>query len=95
MDIKWHDYQKKVAGQAYTIGENTNAALYAGFVRGVVMMLVADRMISLPDGSTVGQWCAVVGNYLDAHPEDWTTTDFLIVVKATVAAWPLGQSATQ
>jgi hypothetical protein len=43
----------------------------------------------MPDGWAVGQSLAVVGRYLDQHPEEWNEQATTLVLKALALSWPL------
>ncbi|MGA2480027.1 MAG: hypothetical protein ABSG63_14845 [Spirochaetia bacterium] len=70
LDVRWHDYQKVILDEYTTHIEAMKAGHYQGLVRGTVAMLIGAGTIRVPDDSTLVHWCAVVGNYLDEHPED-------------------------
>lgn len=65
----------------------THAADYVAFVIGVSDSL-DEKSFCLPEGSTVGQVCAVVAKYLNAHPEEWEKPGYILVAKALKQAFP-------
>jgi len=49
---------------------------------------VADANQNLvPVGATKDQICAIVGKYLESHPEEWTQEGAVIVKKALIKAF--------
>lgn len=62
--------------------------LFMGYVQGVSDAL--DSKICWPAGEEVKlkAVCAIVGNYLEAHPEEWGKSGDVIVLKALKKAYP-------
>lgn len=88
----WLEYKKDEAGSR----SNTFAmGVYVGFVSGVAhtaagISTVCDTSIlriNWPDTATGGQLFAIVGKYLDAHPEKWDLDASLLVITACREAW--------
>ena len=66
---------------------------YQVLFRGTAAILIGVGTIRVRDDSTLVQWCAVVGNCLDDHPEDWTLPDAFIVDESDgghLALWSIG-----
>jgi hypothetical protein len=72
------------------VTEWQNVGLYEGFVMGVVFVGIhhCEYLFSIPDSVTNGQIFAVVGKYLDSHPEEWNKDADRLVVEALQAVWP-------
>ncbi len=86
----WIEYQKSIVNDPGTNWRHEGQ--YDGFVLGVWQLLIAaDRGslgVEIPASATWGQVNAVVGKYLDAHPEEWNDPAIRLVLEAFVAAWP-------
>lgn len=59
-----------------------------GYVSGIAD-IGNGTVFSFPEEATQGQVCAVVGKWIDDHPERWTDTPGLIVATALQSAFPL------
>lgn len=75
-------------GQAITaqiVTDSQEDSLFTGYVCGV-----ADSLwnLSYPTGVTIGQLCAIVGKYLEEHPEKLHLSGSLLVISAFNEAFP-------
>jgi hypothetical protein len=88
----WRLYQEyikmKPKGATLNIDSHTVniAHHYIGYVIGVVDARV--RTLHVPDGVTSGELCTIVGQYLDAHPNELKQNGAELVVKAMRGAFP-------
>ncbi len=64
------------------------AAYCSGAVHGVADVLDAFDLVSLPDGSSVGQLTRVVEKYLREHPEKLADRDTNLIAYALKEAFP-------
>ncbi len=64
------------------------AGMFRGCVVGVALMASREETVSIPDDASFAQIASVVGNYLDAHPEQWNYSAAQLVVEALHAVWP-------
>lgn len=82
----WNEYQRtsnnSMVGDAYMSG------VYTGFVMGAILVPGAEGYLSVPPSATVGQWCAVVGKYLENNPQEWNLPAIRSVLEAAYAVWP-------
>lgn len=87
---KWISYQRVSASNPnLDQSEVLNAGFYLGFVYGASTVAALDGWFNMPDGWAVGQSLAVVGRYLDQHPEEWNEQATTLVIKALALAWPV------
>jgi hypothetical protein len=82
--IGWREHQKLISGQDGDIMEATEFTAYAIGVSDALNGIAFE----IPKRATRDQVCVVVGRYLDAHPESWTSRGSDIVVAALKAAFP-------
>ena len=80
----WIEYQKSnPPGNQFAVG------FYMGFVLGVSRVLFEPfEVVSFPEGVSNAQILAVVGKYLDEHPEKWNEESEMLVFDALAEAWP-------
>ena len=73
----WREHQKIVNSQ---VGERNYmlASRFVGYVTGVVDA----RSKGVPVGATIDQICAIVGRYLENHPDEWNEVGSILVEKA-------------
>ena len=83
----WTSYQNAHNGQTIPWPAMVNEQGYVAFVLAAAEVMYAADWLALAN-TTPGQWFAVVGNYLDAHPELWTASGDVLVYHALYAAWP-------
>ncbi len=83
----WTNYQKAIDGTA-TDTEAVGGGVYEGFVMGAVRVMQEEKILLIPDSVTFGQWCVVVGKYLDDHPEKWNSGAEVLVLSAMGEVWP-------
>jgi hypothetical protein len=83
----WQAQQKSLNGQTMTPEDHVNALMYMGFVLGASHVMVTAGWI-YPSVGTVGQDLAVVGKYLENHPEQWNEFAEVLVYRALYAVWP-------
>ena len=80
----WQCYQKTSFANHE---EAAKSSIYTGFVSsGAQVMLDAGWISAF--GMTYGQMAAVVGKYLDDHPEQWNLPAEVLVYRALYAVWP-------
>jgi len=65
-----------------------NAKEYGAFVLGAGSVMVTVDWIVFVPNTTYGQWFAIVGKYLDNHPEQWNLQPQVLVYLALSAVWP-------
>ena len=83
----WKASQKIEAGDRDVGGaEFLHAGVYAGYIMGFLHG-TADNY-KVPTGASPKQLCAVVGKYLDGHPEKWSEPPYRIVYEALSRAFP-------
>lgn len=75
----WREHQKIMQSQP---GEKNYllASQFVGYVTGVIDAQAEN--LRIPVGATKDQVCAIVGKYLEAHPEEWNKVGSDLVVKA-------------
>ena len=77
----WPSAQKSITNQPTTQLDDWDAGLFSGFVQGAAQVMWDADWLDLT-GTTYAQWSAVVGKYLDAHPEQWNLSAELLVYRA-------------
>lgn|GEM_PF-4090898 len=82
----WGGWQKQ-QNQSATLVDKAFAGEYRGFVAGAVTVMGAVGWLRL-ENTTWGQWFALVGKYLDNHPEEWNAEAVVLVYRALYAVWP-------
>jgi len=82
----WVVYQKDVRGESFRAG------FYLGFVQGIMMGSMGsegnETIFCIPDGVTVGQICAIIGKYLDGHPEEWDRGAYHLIIETMARTYP-------
>ncbi|MGD9843121.1 MAG: Rap1a/Tai family immunity protein [Steroidobacteraceae bacterium] len=75
----WREHQKIMNSQ---VGEKNFmlASAFSGYVRGVAD--TRSEALGVPQGVTGDQICAIVGTYLENHPEEWNDVGSVLVEKA-------------
>jgi hypothetical protein len=63
------------------------SGLFNGYVTGVID--ANPFLYDFPEGVTAGQCCAIVGRFLDAHPERWAESASQLVRDALKEAFPI------
>jgi len=81
MHWAWTSYQKDTAHPGYEIG------YFMGVVSGVVSL--GTGWFDIPEGVSFTQVCAVVGKYVEAHPEMWGESAGYVAVRALRGKWPI------
>jgi hypothetical protein len=82
----WQLYQSyqnmKSKGETSKIDTRTMvvAAHFIGYVTGVAD--ARSSILHVPDGVTSAQLCSIVGQYLEAHPNEWHENGADLIVKA-------------
>jgi Rap1a immunity proteins len=70
----WLEYKSAQARTGKPVND-LMIGLYMGFVAGVLrgtnLVAPSSDPFAIPERVTMDQLCAIVGNYLDAHPEEW------------------------
>jgi Rap1a immunity proteins len=90
----WVKYQQTDSGASVGPADWHSVGLFEGFVISVsesIQVLTASNPklnIDIPPSVTYGQLWAVVGKYLDAHPEQWNWPAYLLVLGALSDTWP-------
>ena len=84
----WQASQRALGGTATGVGDAIDAGTYSGFVWAMEQMGQDQDWFLVPLSSSAGQWEAIVGKYLEAHPEEWNLHADALVYKALVAVWP-------
>ncbi|MEI8102511.1 MAG: Rap1a/Tai family immunity protein [Chlorobium sp.] len=80
----WREYKKLESGQ---VAVDMNIGDYRGYVAGVCD--VCNRwLFTTPEGTTQGQVCAVVGKWLEEHPQRWHEPAMPLVIQALQEAFP-------
>ena len=89
----WIAAQKLHNGKGTLVFDSVvEGAEYMGYVIGVKMAIEekANRLVAIPSTVTNGQIFAVVGSYVNAHPEQWDQRADRIVEMALTSKWPYG-----
>ncbi len=75
----WREHQKIISSVA---GEKDylRASRFIGYVMGVAD--ARSEALDIPMGVTQDQLCAIVGKYLESHPEEWNEIGSALVEKA-------------
>lgn len=82
----WLVFQK---GNDVSLSDADSIGEYRGFVFGVTRVAEYGlKLLDIPNSVTVGQLCAIVGKYLEAHPEKWDTDAALLVISALREFYP-------
>ena len=84
----WRGYQeidRNGAAAAWPAHVDTRG--YQSFIMGAAAVMYDADWLDLA-GVTYGQEFAVVGKYLDEHPEQWNLSAERLVYLALYAAWP-------
>ncbi len=78
------------AGSVKTIysDELNRASTYEGFVLGAARLMQDLQWLDIPVTVSWGQQCAIVGKYLDDHPDQLNLRAEQLVYWALVAKWP-------
>ncbi|MGA2478508.1 MAG: Rap1a/Tai family immunity protein [Spirochaetia bacterium] len=79
----WQSYQKT----SFANQEEAAKSIYTGFVSSGAQVMLDAGWLSA-SGITYGQMAAVVGKYLDDHPEQWNLDAEVLVYRALYAVWP-------
>ncbi len=83
--VEWRNaYRQTNSGSSKDYYES---ARYMGQVMSVVDIMLLAEMIELPPRSTVGQLCAMVGVWLDKHPDRWTEPAVALIRDALIDAF--------
>lgn len=82
---EWKEYKKSEDGGS---GEFFKIGIYMGYVNGISDSYNG-LLFQLPEDSTLGQSCSVVGKWIDNHPEKWAESPLGITVTALQEAFPL------
>jgi len=83
----WEGDQRAIKSQDPDPRDMVRSMEYVGFVTGAADVMYDADWLNL-EGITYGQWCALVGKYLDDHPEQWNIKAVALVYRALHAAWP-------
>ena len=83
---QWQEYKNPDAERP---SSSFAAGIYIGYVSGIADAGQIIGWFSYPNGTTNGQLCAVVGKWIDDHPERWTDSPLVIVTTALRKAFPL------
>ena len=83
----WTSYQKVKINQTSTPSDTMDAVEYMGFVEGAGRVMQDAGWLDLTR-ITYGQQFAVVGKYLEDHPEQWNLRAEVSVFWALYAVWP-------
>jgi len=89
----WIAAQKLHNGNGTLVFDSVvEGAEYMGYVIGVKMAMEEEthRLVTIPTTVTNGQIFAVVGSYVNAHPEQWDQRADIIVEMALTSRWPYG-----
>jgi hypothetical protein len=81
----WQEYKKSNTGVEHS---SCYVLVYQYFVLGAVDAFYAAGELSfLPKGTTGQQLFNIVGQYVDAHPAEWTELAALLVYRALLTAF--------
>lgn len=75
----WREHQKIINSQAGK-KDYLLASRFMGYVTGVAD--ARGEVLSVPVGATIDQLCAIVGRYLENHPDEWNEVGSILVEKA-------------
>ena len=81
----WREHQRIMQNQNGEIDYQL-ATRFSGYVIGVFD--ATEHLYGLPYRVTKDQVTAIVGKYLDAHPEKWSEKDSDLVIEALIQAFP-------
>ena len=84
----WIDYQKTEMETATTAGDAMDTGLYVGYVMASADFMMAAGLLDMSKIASLAQLCAIVGKYLDDHPELWDRPAEGLVVEALEQAFP-------
>lgn len=75
----WREHQRILNSQP---GEKNYilASVFAGYVTGVAD--ARSEVLGVPSGVSRDQVCAIVGRYLETHPDEWNEVGSILVEKA-------------
>jgi hypothetical protein len=65
-----------------SLNEETLAFMFIGYVQGATDIAQDTKALLFPKGTSNGQLVAIVGKYLDNHPEEWNLKASSIVMRA-------------
>lgn len=83
----WTSYQRAKNSQTSTPSDTMDPVEYMGFVEGAGRVMQDAGWLDMTR-ITYGQQFAVVGKYLDDHPEKWNNRAEVLVFWALYAVWP-------
>ena len=89
--VKGSDAYKRVLAGSEKKEDVSQAFLFLGYVMGVADagFLESNSLFKVPQNAVKGQLCAVVGKYLENHPEYWNNPIASILVEAAlIEAFP-------
>jgi hypothetical protein len=84
----WRSYKKSTSKSSST--DYRNNSVFMGYVEGVTDALImsdSELLGAIAESMTTDKACAIVGKYLDDHPEEWHLSGAVIVQKALRAAF--------
>jgi hypothetical protein len=79
---------QRIRSGTNNIVDYVNASIFRGFVGGIVQTGTLEDWFAIPDGVKSAQNEAVVGQFLEAHPELWNGPAAAIVIAAIYKVWP-------
>lgn len=81
-------YEKVKDGVAVTATEALLDGVFFGYTESVADYGASARILSLPDDVSVAQLCAIVGRYIEEHPELWNQPGWFLALSALRDAFP-------
>ncbi len=81
---EWHEYKK------YQLGIDYNSYYFIAYKKYIknIYPYCGQKSIEFPSNVTDDQICAVVGKWLDEHPEEWNKPGNELILNALIQAFP-------
>ena len=86
LQVGWKEYQKLDARTPNA--DLLRAGQYMGYVTGVAMEGQAARIFTFPTSVSPYQLFAIVGKYIDSHPDEWNVAADTLIYDALVFLYP-------
>lgn len=86
----WEASKRRVAGVPDAGADKFDKSYLSGYVIGTADAMAGINLFC-PGSAKAGQLVAVVGKYLDDHPEEWNKAGSYLVAVALKEAFPCGK----
>jgi hypothetical protein len=86
--------QNNTVNQFNAVADANHAGQFIGFGQAMEELALTPvgggktMVPNIPNVVTLGQICAIIGKYLDAHPEQWSYPALPVCLMALNNAWP-------